>query len=91
MRRLRAILCRSTGSTIPWRDGCRCLDGTISSGSFVINFNQFTTFSWAIFAVELVGMAVFMFGISAALSRTDLKNTSKAVVIGMSLKHLLGG
>ena len=61
------------------------LMGAISSGSFVINFDQFTTFSWAIFAVELVGMAVFMFGVSAALSRTDLKNTSRAVVIGMSL------
>ena len=61
------------------------LMGALSSGSFVINFDQFMTFSWAIFAVELIGMAVFMFGVSAALSRTDLKDTSKAVVIGMSL------
>ena len=59
--------------------------GSLSGGSFSVSFDHFTSFSWGIFAVELVGTAVFLFGLSAALSRTELKATGKAVGIGMSL------
>ena len=59
--------------------------GSLSGGSFAINFDEFMSFSWGIFAVELIGMAVFMFGIAAVAARTDLRPTGKAVGIGMSL------
>ena len=59
--------------------------GAFSGGSFAIQFGHFTEFSWSIFALELVGMAVFMFGIAAVLARTDVKPTGKALGIGMAL------
>ncbi|MDO4712477.1 MAG: aquaporin [Candidatus Saccharibacteria bacterium] len=61
------------------------LIGSLSGGGFALHFDQFTTFSWGIFGVELVGMAVFMFGIAAALQRSNLKQSTMAVAIGMSL------
>lgn len=59
--------------------------GALSGNGFTIHFDQFMSFSWSIFAVELIGMAVFMFGIAAVAARTDLRPTGKAVGIGMSL------
>lgn len=61
------------------------LIGALSGGSFAVHFDHFTEFSWSIFAIELIGMAIFMFGIAAAVSRSDLKAGSKAVAVGMSL------
>lgn len=61
------------------------LIGSLSGGAFTIHFDQFTSFSWSIFAIELIGTAVFMFGIGAISSRADLRQTGKAVGIGMSL------
>lgn len=59
--------------------------GSLSGGVFAIHFDQFMEFSWSIFALELIGMAVFMFGIAAVINRDDIKSTGKAVGIGMSL------
>lgn len=59
--------------------------GALSGGVFAIHFDNFMDFSWGVFAIELVGMAIFMFGIAAVLNRTDIKTTGKAVGIGMSL------
>lgn len=59
--------------------------GALSSGVFAIHFDNFMDFSWGVFALELVGMAVFMFGIAAVLSRADIKQTGRAIGIGMSL------
>lgn len=61
------------------------LVGTFSMGNFVIHFDHFLDFSWSIFALEVVGTAIFMFGVAAAVSRTDLKQTSKALAIGSAL------
>lgn len=61
------------------------LIGSLTNGGFSVHFDQFTNFSWGIFTVELIGMAAFMFGIAAAISRKDLKVTGKAVGIGVSL------
>lgn len=61
------------------------LISTLSMGNFVVHFDHFLDFSWSIFALELIGMAIFMFGIGAAISRTDLKPTGKAVAIGSAL------
>lgn len=59
--------------------------GSISGGAFAIHFDQFMQFSWGIFALELVGMAIFIFGLAAVVSRTDIKPIGRAVGIGMSL------
>lgn len=59
--------------------------GVLSGNTFVINFDQFSNFSWGVFTIELVGMAIFMFGIAAAVSREDLKSGAKAMAIGISL------
>lgn len=61
------------------------LIGSLTNGGFSVHFDQFTNFSWGIFTVELIGMAAFMFGIAAAISRKDLKVAGKAVGIGVSL------
>lgn len=61
------------------------LIGSLTNGGFSVHFDQFTNFSWGIFTVELIGMAAFMFGIAAAISRKDLKVAGKAVGIGISL------
>ncbi len=59
--------------------------GALSSGVFAIHFDNFMDFSWGVFTLELVGMAIFMFGIAAVISRVDLKQTGRAIGIGMSL------
>lgn len=59
--------------------------GALSNGVFAIHFDNFLDFSWGVFALELVGTAIFMFGIAAVINRTDIKSTGKAVGIGMSL------
>ena len=58
----------------------------LSGSAFKLSFEHFATFSWAVFGVELVGAAVLMFGIAAAVSRVaELKQTGQAVGIGLSL------
>lgn len=59
--------------------------GILSNNTFSINLGHFLDFSWSIFALELVGTAIFMFGIGAVISREDLKTSGKAVGIGMAL------
>lgn len=59
--------------------------GALSNGAFAIHFDHFMEFSWSIFALELVGTAIFIFGLAAAISRSDLKQSGKALAIGMSL------
>lgn len=61
------------------------LIGTLTNNGFSVDFGKFMNFSWNIFALELVGTAVFMFGIAAIISRKDLKPAGQALGIGMSL------
>lgn len=61
------------------------LMSALSGGAFAIHFSHFMTFSWAIFALELVGAAIFMFGIAGVLSRADVKAHGKALGVGLSL------
>lgn len=61
------------------------LIGSITNNGFALSFNQFTAFSWSVFAVELIGVAVFMFGVAAALNRKEISTTGKAVGIGLAL------
>lgn len=59
--------------------------GALSGGAFAIHFDHFNDFSVGVFALELIGMAIFIFGLAAVVSRNDIKQTGKAFGIGMSL------
>lgn len=58
-----------------------------------LNFDHFTTFSWSIFALEMIGSAVFMLGVASVASRSKLSTSSKAFGIGLALTVglLVGG
>lgn len=56
----------------------------VSGGAFSMSFD-FTSINWPLFAVELVGMTVFMFGLTAALARDELSAGAKAFGVGLSL------
>lgn len=51
---------------------------------FHLSFNNFMEFSWGIFAIELIGSALFMMGIAAVVTRTASTGT-KAAGIGAAL------
>lgn len=59
--------------------------GAFSKNGFAIHFDHFMEFSWSIFALELVGTAIFMFGIAAVVNRAELNAYGKAFGIGMAL------
>lgn len=59
--------------------------GALSNSVFAIHFDHFMDFSWGVFALELIGTAVFIFGLAAGFLRKDLKPTGQALVIGLSL------
>lgn len=50
-----------------------------------LDFGHFSEFSASIFAIEVIAMAVFMFGIVASTSRKDATVTSSAFGVGLSL------
>lgn len=57
----------------------------VSGNKLNLDFGHFGEFSWGMFSVELVGTAVFLFGLVAVLSRVDLSAASKALGVGVSL------
>ena len=58
----------------------------LTNGSVRLNFDHLTAQpNWSLLGIELVGMAVFMFGLAAAVSRLDFSAGTKAVGIGFSL------
>ena len=57
----------------------------VASNSLNLNFNHIWSLNWAVMGVELVGAAVFMFGLAAAVSHRDLSTGARAVGIGASL------
>ena len=61
------------------------LVGSLTNGGFALSFDQFTAFSWSIFAMELVGTAVFVFGVAAVLQRKEIKAAGQAFGIGLAL------
>lgn len=85
MRRLRAIL-------VPFYWGSQFLGAMlavivvnwVSNSSLSLSFNHLWNFNWAIFAIELIGTAVFLFGLTAAVTRRELSVGTRAVTIGAS-------
>ncbi|MGB4762044.1 MAG: aquaporin [Candidatus Saccharimonas sp.] len=57
----------------------------ISNDDIHLDFGHFTQLNWSVFGIELVGAAVFLFGLVAVVSRTDLSNLGRAFGIGTSL------
>jgi len=88
MRRLRSIL-------LPFYWGAQFLGAmlavivmnVITNNALKLDFGHswFNSFSWPIFGVELVGAAVFMFGLAAVLTRTSLSEGSNMLGRGLAL------
>jgi aquaporin Z len=57
----------------------------VASNSLNLNFNHIWTLDWPIMGVELVGTAVFMFGLAAALHHRELSTGARALGVGASL------
>jgi len=55
-----------------------------SGGQFAMSFD-FMTFNWSLFTVELVGAAVFLYGLTAVWNRDELSAGAKAFGIGLAL------
>lgn len=67
--------------------------GAISGGGFALDFSNFGTFSWGVFAAELVAAAIFLFGLSSVLFRKDttLAATGLGVGISLTIGLIVGG
>lgn len=57
----------------------------ISNNDIHLDFGHFTQLNWSVFGIEMVGAAVFLFGVVAVINRTDLSNLGRALGIGSSL------
>lgn len=57
----------------------------VSNNSMALDFSNFGSLNWGIFLVELIGTAVFLFGLTALTDRADLSSGTKAVGVGLSL------
>lgn len=57
----------------------------VTNNSLHLDFSHLGSMNWAIFAVELVGATVFMFGLAAATNRRTLDTGSAAIGVGLSL------
>lgn len=50
-----------------------------------LNFNSFLSFDWGVFAIEVIGAAIFLFGIMAANTRAGVTFLGRAMGVGLSL------
>lgn len=57
----------------------------VSGTKLNLSLGHFSSMDWSIFAVEMIGAAVFLFGLSAVLLRDDIKPSGKALGAGLSL------
>ena len=61
------------------------LTNAIAHNSISFSFGNFAQMDWSIFGVELVGTAVFLFGLAAAVTREQLSVGARALGVGMAL------
>ncbi|MFZ1801631.1 MAG: aquaporin [Candidatus Saccharimonas aalborgensis] len=88
MRRLKGVL-------VPFYWGAQFLGSMlavivmnlVAGGTLKLDFSHmgWNVFDWSVFGIELTATAIFVFGLSAVLSRRDLANTSRALGVGLSL------
>lgn len=57
----------------------------MTNGQFAISLANFGSFNVPLFFIELIGAAIFMFGIAGVASRKDLSAGAKSFGIGLSL------
>lgn len=57
----------------------------VGGGNYGLDFSGFSNFNWGIVSVELVGTAVFLFGVVAVVSQKTLSTAAKGLGVGMSL------
>lgn len=57
----------------------------VSNATYGLDFSGIGSLNWGIFIVELIGAAVFVFGVTAATSRSDTSASNKALGVGLSL------
>jgi aquaporin Z len=57
----------------------------MTNGQFTISLASFTQFNIPLLFIELIGTAIFMFGIAGVASRSDISNGAKAFGVGTSL------
>ncbi len=57
----------------------------VSGNQSALDFGHFSEFSWVIMGIELVGTAVFLFGLITVVNHKDLSATGKAFGVGLSL------
>ena len=55
------------------------------SNGYGLDFGNFTAFDWGVAGVEVVGTAVFLFGLIAAVSNDKLSQAGKAFGVGLAL------
>lgn len=66
--------------------GAVVLLNAVTAGGFTLDFSKFASINWGILVVELIGTAVFLFGLAAATSKdNNLSNGSRAIGVGLSL------
>ncbi len=85
MRRLKALL-------LPFYWGSQLLGGMLAvivinlltNGSLKLDFGHFNllNMNWALFGIEMIGAAVFMFGLAAIINRRELTTVSRAFGVG---------
>lgn len=86
MRRLKSIL-------LPFYWGAQflgamlavILTNSIAGDAINFSFAEFTSMNWSIFGIELVGTAIFLFGIAAAVTREQLSVGVRALGVGLAL------
>lgn len=59
--------------------------GALTGKGLGLNFNSFLAFDWGVFAIEVIGTAIFLFGVVAANSRVGLPLLGRAMGVGLSL------
>ena len=86
MRRLKTIL-------LPFYWGAQflgamlavILTNAISHNSINFSFSDFANINWSVFGIELIGTAIFLFGLAAAVTREQLSVGARALGIGLAL------
>lgn len=86
MRQLKSVL-------LPFYWGAQFLGAMLAvivinwttNNSLHLDFSNLGSMNWAIFAVELIGAAIFMFGLAAATNRRTLSTSGVAIGAGLSL------
>lgn len=57
----------------------------LTGAGLKLNFSSFLQFNWGVFTIEVIGTAIFLFGVVGANSRAGLPLLGRAMGVGLSL------